>query len=247
MAVRFSPGGPEVLIDAAMQGTRTTPLHGTLLPEAPEGEKPAPTAIPGDHRIRLAFCVDVTGYSARPVARQGQVQWRLAGLVRHLLQAVRADLGRTDIQPGGDGMNVVLPPETECVDALPRLMTGAARLLSQNNRVHSDRLRLRMAWDIGPVSRAALGFAGPLLVRLSRLVDCDQLRAAAKADAQADLVVAVSDWLHENVFRPGYTDIDADDFTKVIAVNRDYRAAAWLWTGNGSAPEPPARGESASG
>ncbi|MFI9543662.1 hypothetical protein ACIHAR_06870 [Streptomyces sp. NPDC052016] len=214
------------------------PLQGMLPPDAADGQQPAPAAVPRDHRIRLAFSVDVTGYSARPVACQDQVQRRLAVLVHQVLHDARADLARTDVQPVGDGMNVVLPADMECIEALPRLMTGAARLLSQDNRAYSDRLRLRMAWDIGPVSRAALGFAGPLLVRLSRLVDCEQLRTAAESTAHADLVVAVSDWLYENVFRPGYTDVHADDFTRICAVSKDYRASAWLWTGDHLAPGP---------
>lgn len=220
-----------MLIETAAPGSRTMPLQGMLLPDAAAGQRPAPAVVPRDHRIRLAFSVDVMGYSARPVAYQDQVQRRLAVLVHQLLDDARADLEGTDIQPVGDGMNVVLPADMECIEALPRLMTGAARLLSQDNRAYKDRLRLRMAWDIGPVSRAALGFTGPLLVRLSRLVDCEQLRTAAELTG-SDLMVAVSDWLYENVFRPGYTDVHADDFTRISAVSKDYQASAWLWTGD---------------
>lgn len=216
----------------------------------PPEPRPASADVTGRRQIRLGFALDVEGYSTRSGPRQNEVQDRVAQLVRQVLHEAGVPDERTDVQPTGDGMNVVLPAEMDCVDLLPRLMTGVAGHLARDNSGHADRIRCRMACDIGPVARSALGFSGPTVVRFCRLVDGRQLRDALENNEKADLVVAVSDWLYENVFRPGYATADRgplDDralrdgtpgegpfdeeaFTQVLAVAKGYQATAWLWS-----------------
>ncbi|WP_432073877.1 hypothetical protein [Streptomyces wuyuanensis] len=225
--------------------------------QLPLGRVPEPHSASaedsGRRQIRLGFALDIEGYSARTGPRQSEVQDRLARLVHQVLHEAGVPDERTDVQPTGDGMNVVLPADMDCIDLLPRLMRGMAGRLARDNSLHADRIRCRMACDIGPVSRSALGFSGPTVVRFCRLVDSRQLREALESNEEADLIVAVSDWLYENVFRPGYATADhspRDDhafrdgrqgypgeglfgdtaFAQVLAVAKGYQATAWLWS-----------------
>jgi hypothetical protein len=197
--------------------------------QLPVGTRSAVSVASGSVGIRLGFAVDIVDYSDRSAPRQREAQLRLNRLMRDTMIAAGVPLGQADIQPTGDGMNVVLPADAGYVVTFPRIMTEFADRLRTDNEGHSDRVRVRMAADIGPVDSAALGFSGPTVIRFCRLVDSDQLRDTTKRNPGADLVVAVSDWLYENLIRPGYSDLHKHAFTRELVVAKRYQAVAWLW------------------
>lgn len=180
-------------------------------------------------KIRLGFAVDIIGWSDRPAVRQWQAQQRLRQVIRAAVEAAGVTFGHAEVQPTGDGMNVVLPAGVIDVATLPRIMTEVADRLGTDNADHIDRIRVRMAADTGAVSSAPLGFAGPTVVRFCRAVNSDQLREFASRNPAADLVVAISDWIYDNFIRPGYSDLDERAFTREQVVAKGYQAMAWLW------------------
>jgi hypothetical protein len=192
--------------------------------------RPAPRPRAVEHRI--GFGVDVVNYSGRSTPVQEEVQQRIATLFETVLRALDIEVADTVRQQAGDGMTVVLPAAAEAHRVLPRLLHGWRARLAEDNAAHpDDRIRLRMSAGSGPYTAAALGFAGPSVIEVGRLLDCDELRAAVAARPDADLVVLVSDRLHGDVVREGYPGLTPAQFQRIDVAAKTYAGHAWLWTG----------------
>jgi len=97
-------------------------------------------------------------------------------------------------------------------------------------------MRLRLAFHSGVAYPAALGFAGPAVVAASRLVQCEELRAALAAADDANLVVIVSPTAYE-IVTLSHTTLDARHFRRVDVHVKEYRSEAWIWVpGGGGVP-----------
>jgi hypothetical protein len=129
----------------------------------------------------------------------------------------------------GDGINVVLPADTDPTVALPVLLRTLTAALGEDNARSVDAIRLRMSVGIGLVENSAAGFGGPMIIELSRLVDSAPLRAALAAYPGAHLAVAISDHVHSAIIRPGYPGIPGTQFTLVEVAEKEFRAPAWIW------------------
>jgi hypothetical protein len=129
----------------------------------------------------------------------------------------------------GDGINVVIPADADPTVALPVLLRALAALLGQDNARSGDRLRLRMSVGIGLVENSTVGFGGPMIIELSRMVNSAALRSALDAYPRADLVAAISDQVYSAIIRPGYPGIPDSQFTRVDVAEKEFRAPAWIW------------------
>ena len=190
--------------------------------------------------VRMGFVVDVVGYSQRTEPGQYAVQSRLTALIRDVMAELGISFDENYAQGTGDGMNVFLPAGADISRALPALLETTAARLSRDNQEHADRIRLRMATDLGPVRPASAGFSGQTIISFGRLVDSAPIRAAIADQPDTDLAALVSDWLYESVIKQGYAGVDPAQFTRVRAVVKSFQADAWLWTGprRGASPGP---------
>ncbi|HEX6360736.1 hypothetical protein [Actinophytocola sp.] len=184
---------------------------------------------------RLGFVVDVVSYGQRTETQQEGVEVRLQALLRAVVADVGDDFDQVDRDSGwGDGMVVFLPTGRDPAELLPPLLRSVATRLAADNAACQDRIRLRMSVGTGLVARGDNGFAGPLVVNISRLVDSEPLRRAAAANPEADLVVLVLDVPHQEVVVPGYVPLVADRVALVDAAMKEFVDRAWLWV---SAPQ----------
>lgn len=184
---------------------------------------------------RLGFVVDVVSYGQRSVPEQERVQDRLQSLLRAVVADVGDDFDQVDRDSGtGDGMVVFLPTGRDPAELLPPLLRSVAARLADDNAADQDRIRLRMAVGTGLVARGCNGFAGPLVVNISRLVDSEPLRRAAARHPDADLVVLVLDVLRKEIVVPGYLPLVADSVALVDVAMKEFVDRAWLWV---SAPQ----------
>lgn len=183
----------------------------------------------GPVAIRMAFGADVVGYSARTSPAKEQIQRRLAAIVGDVLADLDLDPGRTDQQGAGDSIKVLLPVDLELHRALPKLLSGFQTHLAHDNTRHHDRMHLRLAAAIGPVSRAALGFGGNMIVELSRMLDSDAPRRALAKVPTADLAVMISRQLVDWVVGEGYPGLNHAQLRRVRAGAKGFSATAWLW------------------
>lgn len=214
------------------------------VPTLPVAEQPAPSmarrpapsyghgagAASRFTEIRMGFGVDVVGYSDRDAPGRSALQRRLDRLLREVLGDLGFDLAQVDHQRNGDGMNVVLPLRTDVTRALPGLVNSAAVRLRQDNDRHTDRMRLRMACDVGTFTAGANGYEGEAVLDFCRLLDSPPLRDALAPHRNAELGVLVSTFLYRQVLALGYPGLDPGDFTRVTAVVKRFQADAWLYT-----------------
>lgn len=219
-----------------LQGRQPSAAPDTFtvrLPAPPAGPPPGPgmdDSADDALSMRMGFVIDVAGYSQRTEPGQHAVQRRLTALVGEVVRDIGITLDRCYTQDTGDGMNVFLPPATDVSRALPTLLMATANRLSRDNQQYTDRIRLRMAIDFGPVRKAAAGFSGNTVISFGRLVDSEPIREAVSGPLAADLAVLVSDWLFATVVSQGYGFLDPAQFTRIQAIVRSFQADAWLWT-----------------
>ena len=184
----------------------------------------------GARTNRVGFVVDVVSYGERSAPQQERVQSRLQALLRTVVADVGDDFDEVDHDGGtGDGLVVFLPTGGDPTTLLPALLRSVATRLAEDNSVFQDRMRLRMAVGSGLVSRGGNGFAGPLVINISRLVDSEPLRRAVVDNPDADLVVLVLDVLHREVVAPGYLPLASDRFQLVDVQLKEFADRAWLW------------------
>lgn len=188
-----------------------------------------PVPEPPGKTLHIGFSVDVVGFGRRSAPERDAVQQRLAALLRKVLSDVGINLDLVCHEWHGDGASVYLPNDVDPSRALPALVTATARRLTEDNRSHGDRIRLRMALASGLVGPGVAGYSGPLPVELARMIDAGPLRHALAEDPTRDLGVLLSDYLYTHVFRLGYEHALAPLRRVEVAV-KEYAATAWLWS-----------------
>ncbi len=195
----------------------------------PQPMPPVPAA-PAGRANRVGFVVDVVSYGQRTAIEQEHIQQRLQALLRAVIEDVGSDFDAVDRDTGtGDGMVVFLPTGSDPTRLLPDLLRAMAGRLSADNQLYRDRIRLRMAVGSGVVGRGSNGFSGPLVVNITRLVDCEPLRQEAAANPESDLVVLVLDALHRDVVGPGYLPPSVAEFRMVDVALKEFAERAWVW------------------
>ncbi|MFL6126727.1 hypothetical protein [Actinophytocola sp.] len=178
---------------------------------------------------RLGFVVDVVSYGQRSEPAQERIQHRLHALLRSVVADVGDDFDEVARDSGaGDGTVVFLPTDGDPTERLPALLRSVARRLAEDNAVAGDRIRLRMAVGSGVVADGDRGFAGPMVVNISRLVDSEPLRRAVAENPSADLAVLVLGSVRRD-FAPGYVPLVADCVELVDVAMKEFLDQAWLW------------------
>jgi hypothetical protein len=191
-------------------------VTGSAWWQVSDGRKPA---------NRLGFVVDVVGYEQRTTSEQELVQHRLQALLRAVVNDVGDDFDEADRDSGaGDGLVVLPAGAGDPTERLPALLRSVKTRLAEDNAAAEDRIRLRMAVGTGQVA----GFAGPLVVNISRLVDSEPLRRAVAGHPEADLVVLVLDVLRHEVVAPCYVPLVADCVALVDVAMKEFVDEAWL-------------------
>lgn len=192
-------------------------------------------------KLRMGFVLDVEGWGARTAPSQADAQRRLIRIAERVLAKCGLRLryskaegasGYADCEASGtgDGLNAMLPADTDPTVVLPVLIrTLATELTADNADNASDRMRMRMAIGIGLVEDGAVGFSGPLITEISRLVNSPTLRAELSAEPAADLAVAVADAAYSMIIKSGYPGIPATQFRSAQVTEKEFSGAAWIW------------------
>jgi hypothetical protein len=183
-----------------------------------------------DFNRHLCICVDVQSYSSRDAQEQKEVQGVLKAQLEEAARASRLDRVTWMTQDQGDGQLALVPvgpDEPRVLDDMVRHLDSLVGLYNRG-RMRDSRMRLRLAFHSGVAYPAALGFAGPAVVAASRLVQCDEVRAALIAADDANLVVIVSPTAYE-IVTLSHTTLDTRQFRRVEVRVKEYRSEAWIW------------------
>jgi hypothetical protein len=190
--------------------------------------------VPDDYKFSrvLLLAVDAWRYGPRDDRQQFDLQRHLEEALS--VAAARSGLDRSGwrIQDAGDGLLALLPDsgsEPVLVDPFIReLDTWLAR--HNHDLLPGARLRLRIAVHHGPAIQAQLGYASGAVVHACRLRDSRPVRDALDAAPEANLVLAVSALVFEDVIRQRHTSLSANDFMKVEITDevKNFTATAWL-------------------
>jgi hypothetical protein len=180
----------------------------------------------------LMLAVDAWRYGPRDDRQQVDLQRFLDEGLRTAARRSGLDDSSWQTQDAGDGRLALLPDsgsEPVLVDSFVReLDTWLAR--HNHDRMPGARLRLRIAVHNGPAIPAPLGYGGTAVVHVCRLRDSRPVRAALDAAPDANLVLAVSALIFDDVIRQRHTSLSVDDFTRVEIDDpvKDFGATAWV-------------------
>jgi hypothetical protein len=110
------------------------------------------------------------------------------------------------------------------------LAGGLATGLREHRRQVSEtaRIRLRIGFHIGLVSRHRGHWAGGALVVPTRLIDAEPLREALRSDPDVDMVAAVSDAMYQSVVRGRFGHFPLACYREVRVRVKEYDDRAWL-------------------
>ncbi|MBB5804200.1 hypothetical protein F4560_003968 [Saccharothrix ecbatanensis] len=191
---------------------------------------------------RFVVGVDIQSFSSRVARRQVVLQ---TGLDRMLDEAAwSAGLSRElwTRHPGGDGEVAVLPADVDLLAVVRRFITELDIRLTDHNDDHDPgaRIRLRVAMHIDVVTRPGpLGYAGPALTVLQRLLDSEPVRDALAAAPEANLAQIISDSLYRKAVLPELGGLRPRQFrqVRVDLPAKEFHETAYLFV-PGESPAP---------
>jgi class 3 adenylate cyclase len=200
---------------------------------------------------RFVLGVDVEKYSARNVRQQDDTQRALDRILHEAATAAGLDRQEWVTMPGGDGEHAILPADVDMVAVASGLVAQLDDLLTAYNEDHSDvmKIRLRVAMHMDMVLHSALGYAGPGLVVLSRLLDAAEFKQGLARARDASLALLVSEPVYRSVIESGLGGLRPGRFRLVQIDNpaKGFRQGAYLYIPGSTGKEPWEPGTAGSG
>lgn len=159
---------------------------------------------------RLLVAVDVEGYSKLDALDQSLVQSRLSDVLDVAARNAGLDRDLWYRQMRGDGELAVLPTDADAAWVVAHFTGRLAEALA-DLRAAGTPLRMRVAMHCGPLTAGAFGLVGDAPIVTCRLLDAKVVRDAL-ATADGDLVLVISQQLHDDVVRTRFHDLDPTRF-----------------------------------
>ncbi len=158
------------------------------------------------------------------------VRAALYQILRSSLEASGVPWADCYYEDRGDGAVIVVPPTISTLRVVDPLIPELAGRLRQYNRRASEvvLIQLRAALHVGPVGKDAEGLIGQAVIGTARILDAPVVKDRL-ADARADLIFAVSDYVYDHVVRHGAGRVDSGAFEHVEAQVKESRVSAWIY------------------
>jgi hypothetical protein len=187
-----------------------------------------------DSSTSLHGFADIVAYSHLSPYQQAECQERLLAIIDASLRdaGVRPDC--MSVQHQGDACMLTFPNDNLDVSRVLAVMPRHFHdELSAYNRDRSARarLRVRLAFAMGPTAPGVIGRTGSTPITVVRLNNASALRAAMTAQPEAQLGLIVEDDLYRKhvaqEFRP---DLAADDYVEVRVSDpvKEFDQHAWI-------------------
>jgi CRP-like cAMP-binding protein/tetratricopeptide (TPR) repeat protein len=226
---------------AAAPDARTTPAGNGRIPPGTRGFQTAGEVAgkaaspwlgaPGEPLNCSILITDVAGFGnpRRNDADREAVRVAMYEILRSSLEAASVPWVDCYHEDRGDGVIVVVPPTISTLRVVDPLIPELGARLRQYNRRVSEvvLIQLRAALHVGPVGKDAEGLTGQAVIGTARILDAPVVKDRL-ADAQADLIFAVSDYVYDHVVRHGAGRVDSAAFEHVQCQVKESRVSAWV-------------------
>ncbi|MFI9503369.1 CATRA conflict system CASPASE/TPR repeat-associated protein [Nocardia sp. NPDC052566] len=202
------------------------PVRQSMLsvePDEPNGRLPR-----GVSQMRFGFGLDIVGYGQllEPGAREAQ--GRLAGVIEQILANLGYVIADTERELRGDQVITLLPTDADIPTALAVLISAMRSRLAADNRKFAKRMRLRAVASIRVFSRGEIGLAAGA-TEIGRLLESDPVYRALAENPESDVVLLISERLHEDTVALGYEQLLPFRFEQCRVRLKEYDKTAWLW------------------
>lgn len=186
--------------------------------------------VPETH-LYFIVLVDIEDFSLRPDSVQLALQKGVYDVVRSALKRARVDSDDMEMSDRGDGMLVLIPASLSPPVLLRELVRGLEDALADHRRAHSDgyRMRLRVGFHLGLVSRDGQRWAGTTINDLARLLDADHVRKSLKVAESAHMVFVLPDSLYSGIVQGYHSGINPALYVPFEFVTKHHEARrGWL-------------------
>jgi hypothetical protein len=188
--------------------------------------------LPGDGQVCAMIATDIAGFSSprRDDETRRYMREQLYKILRESLEASGIPWDACRHEDQGDGILAVLPPSISADSMIDPFPTHLRARIRRHNHVSSEagKMQLRAAMHVGPVDIDAHGLVSTDVTYLFRMLDARPLRKALDASS-AELVVAISEWVHENMVLRHPTLADPALFTPLRARVKRTSVRGWLY------------------
>lgn len=198
----------------------------------PTGGRPDRGRIPANPQYWSIVVIDMAGSGLWDDRAQLRARAALDDMVRTAFRAADIAWHTLVVEDRGDGMIMLVPAAVSKVDIFDPVVPSLTAALREHNSTtaRAARIRLRVAVHAGEVLRGRFGWIGTDLNLTCRLVSSQPLYRELMRRPHADLVLAVSDVIHQTVVRHGHRGIDPSGYTPVQVVAKEVKARAWIHT-----------------
>jgi hypothetical protein len=202
---------------------------------------PGPATLPASGQVCAMLAVDIAGFTRAD--RDSEIHLYLRRSLYQILQDAFEGSGlpwaECHHEDRGDGVLVIIPPHVPAyglIDPLPERLRG---LIRRHNRVSCEaaQMQLRAAAGIGPLDRDDHGLVGDDLNLLFRTLDARPLRQAL-TDTGAELVLAISPYVHDNLVIRHPSLVDPAQFQPLTTRVKRTRIHTWIYIPGQQPPEP---------
>lgn len=187
---------------------------------------------PADPEYWSIVVIDMAGSSRWDDRAQLRARAALDNMVRAAFRAADIAWHTLVVEDRGDGMIILVPASVSKVDVFDPVIPSLITALREHNSMaaQAPRIRLRVAVHAGEVLRGRFGWVGTDLNLTCRLVNGQPLYRELIRCPHADLVLVVSDVIHQAVVRHGHRGIDPSEYTPVRVAVKEVKARAWMHT-----------------
>lgn len=197
----------------------------------PSGRRPDRDGKPADPEYWSIVVIDMAGSGQWDDLAQLRARAALDEMVRVAFRAADIAWHTLVVEDRGDGMIMLVPATVSKVDIFDPVVPSLSAALREYNATtgQAPRIRLRVAVHAGEVLRGRFGWVGTDLNHTCRLVNSQPLYRELTR-SHADMVLVVSDVIHQAVVRHGHRGIDPSEYTPVHVAVKEVKARAWVHT-----------------
>jgi hypothetical protein len=184
-----------------------------------------------DERTSLHAYFDIVGYSRLNVRQHEDRQKLLVWLINGGLEQARVRRDQVIYGDQGDARMLTFPDGvsvSRVLDVMPRWFNDALTAFNRDKAPYA-RMRVRIAFAMGPSAPGVIGQLGYGPIAASRLSDAGPLKDALEAEPDANVGVIIDDSLYrQHVAQPSHRDLKKDEYRQEFVSYKGFEEFGWI-------------------